>query len=197
MDNFNEKTFHMVTQVMHVIVNIVFYVVLVLAGLLVLGDIVLLFIPADSLVLDATVIEQLTIRVMSVEFEVPNELIAVEASVKWLLFFAVIAGLISLVFIGLVFYLLRAIIKDVRADEPFSDANVSNLYNLTLTFLFGSVILPAVFFFVGWRFIEVFSVDDAVVNYMIDLKWLFIGLLLGVLTGIFHYGSHLRKKVDH
>lgn len=196
MDNFNKKTFQVFTKITTVIVNIGFFVIMILLGVILLADIVLLFIPADILILDASVFEQLTVRIMNVEFEVPNELIAIEASVKWLVIFGLIAAIIGLAFVGFVFYLLRSILKDVRAEKPFSDDNVSNLYNLSLTFLLGSVIIPAAFFFVGWRFIEVFSIEEATVSYMIDLNWLFIGLLLGVLTGIFHYGSHLRKQVD-
>jgi len=197
MDNFDKKTFQVFTKITTVIVNIGFFVIMILLGVILLADIVLLFIPADVFILDASVFEQLTVRIMNVEFEVPNELIAIEASVKWVMIFGLIAAVIGLAFIGFVFYSLRSILKDVRAEKPFSDDNVSNLYNLSLAFLLGSVIIPAAFFFVGWRFIEVFSIEEATVNYMIDLNWLFIGLLLGVLTGIFHYGSYLSKQVDN
>jgi hypothetical protein len=91
---------------------------------------------------------------------------------------------------------LKDILKNVVDNAPFHEKNAKNILHIGYTFIAGSVCVPVSKAYVINKIIHAFDLNNMKAVYTVNVELLFIGILLILLSAIFHYGAYLQQEYD-
>ena len=192
---FDEKKFLGITRFMSVLSKILAILLIIAMGGLVIGLVVISFLPSDVLTVDLGFIDGLTFSFMNIEFRMAVDLFDGDYAIKTALILSLIAALVSIAFVYYIIRLLHLILVNVSNKKPFSESNVKYLFNMSYTFIIMSVTVPIFIYIAGRQVVNMLDID-ASISYGISSGPLFIGILIWILASIFQYGKYLQDEVD-
>jgi len=183
-------------RVLNVICSIVFWIAAVGFCTFLLANIVIAFVPANSVVMDATTSGSLTTTLggtMSFKFD-PQ--VSGKIMIKPFLedFFGWIA--VAALMTAMILFEIKRILKSVIQDNPFKKGNSRNLTVIALVLIIGSCILPFLEARVVSEIIRVLQIANINFSYSVDSTMMFSGIIVLILAGVFQYGNYLQEEVD-
>jgi hypothetical protein len=183
-------------KILNVICNVVFWVVVAGFGLFLLGNIVLLFIPASSVVINASTSGSLSATLGGTMFFNFVPQVSGDIGIKPFLqaFFAWIS--VAALMTGIILFEIKRILKSVIADHPFEKGNSKNLTVVAITLIAGSLIAPLLEGRVVSAIIAALKISNINFSYSMDCTLLFTGIIILILAGVFQYGNYLQEEVD-
>lgn len=123
--------------------------------------------------------------------EVPNETLLKKLYLTILLMSSSIGVLVSLILNQLVF-----ILKSVEEDRPFDKINAKRISIIGAILIISSFLIPIFELLVAKAMVETLSIQNASINYSINITLLVTGFMLFILSGIFSYGNYLQYEYD-
>jgi hypothetical protein len=99
-------------------------------------------------------------------------------------------------FVSVVLFEVKRILKAVVADNPFEKGNSKNLVVIAIALLVASIIMPIFESRIVTTIIEALKISNISTSYSIDGTLLFTGILILILAGVFQYGNYLQEEVD-
>ena len=185
----------MLARVLNIICQVVFWVTAAGFGLFLLASLVLLFIPAESVVINTNTLGPLSVTLGSLYLDftpqVSGDIILkpfLQALFAWI---SVSALLVSVILLK-----VKRILKSVVADHPFEKGNSKNLTVIAITLIVGSLIMPVLEGRIFFAIINALKISNIDFSYSLDCTLLFTGILILILAGVFQYGNYLQEEVD-
>lgn len=168
----------------------------ILLGILSLVAIVFLFIPKDALIVSLDEVANYEFMVNQISISISSLGLTGEISLKWIVVFGTSFLVFALAFASVFLYHLRHIIQLVKEDTPFSSENSRRLYFMGKLSIIASILIPIVnSIFLNYAF-NLVDFNAADINFMPNITYLFVGLLLIVLGSVFEKGSYLQSEYD-
>ncbi len=186
----------MLAKILNVICNILFWVAAVGFCLFLLGNLTLLFVPANSIVLNASTSGSLSATLGGTMFFKFNPQVSGDLMIKPFLqaFFAWIA--VAALMMSVILFELKRILKSVVQDNPFEKGNSKNLTIIAIALIAGSLVMPLLEGRIVSAIIRVLQISNINFSYSIDCTLLFTGIIILILAGVFQYGNYLQEEVD-
>lgn len=167
-----------------------------LIGLLMIGEVVVLLLPASLFVFDSSLfdvskeivllIRGLTAQSVSTTLELKPVILAFIPLTMFNIFFYVIC-----------MWQVKSILFSIKIDEPFRNKNAKSLFILCLAFIFNSFVLTnAESLFFDFAVHKLALVEVSLFSLSINWTMFFTGLLLFVLGGVFKYGNYLQDEFN-
>ncbi len=103
---------------------------------------------------------------------------------------------ISLLLVTIVLRQLKGIAKNVVDNKPFDEENAKSILYTGYAVIAGSLLIPISKAYTFNKIIHAFDLSNVRAVYTINLEVLFIGILLILLSSIFHYGAYLQQEYD-
>jgi len=91
---------------------------------------------------------------------------------------------------------LRGLLETVVAKNPFHRGNPRRIRDLGSAVTAAAFLIPGANSYVAWQMIRSFNLTGFSVLYTPDLKLVFAGLLLLILSAVFDYGCYLQEEMD-
>jgi Protein of unknown function (DUF2975) len=186
----------MLAKILNVICNILFWVAAVGFCIFLLGNIVLVFVPAKSIVLNASTSGSLSATLGGTMFFKFNPQVSGNLLIKPFLqaFFAWIA--VEALMMSVILFEVKRILKSVVQDNPFEKGNSKNLTIIAISLIVGACIMPLLEGRIFSAIIRVLQISNINFSYSIDCTLLFTGIIILILAGVFQYGNYLQEEVD-
>lgn len=193
---FNKKRFDIIIKFTHLFLKYSVRILYVLIALLIVGFVVVIFIPKSLLDFDLAILEEVNVQYFNIVYDLSDGGFTGIYNVKWLVTLLLFTGATNLIFFQFIQIQLRNVINDVKAESPFSENNVLFLKRVAYGFLIASVLLPLLN---GWLFmtmINTFEIYSATINFSLNFQMLFTGVLVLILAYVFDYGAYLQEEHD-
>jgi len=167
-----------------------------LIGILSLVAIVFLVIPANTLVVSLDQMSDFELMVNQISVAISSLGLTGSITLKWLVVLGTTFLVFSLLFAGVFLYHLRHIIDLVKEDKPFLYENANRLYFMGKLTIVASILIPIVSsLFLMYAF-NLVGFQEADINFMPNITYLFVGFLLIVLGSVFEKGAYLQSEYD-
>lgn len=101
-----------------------------------------------------------------------------------------------LLLITIVLKQLKGILKNVIHNLPFAQENAKGILNIGYSVIAGSLLGPFSRAYLINKIVAVFDFQNIKAVYTLNIEALFIGILLILLSAIFHYGAYLQEEHD-
>lgn len=194
--SFNQNRFKSLIQGTHLFLSWFIIGLYILIGLLGIALIVFTMLPKGLLDFDLSNIENINIQFSSVMYEIDESIFSGVVNVKWLLALGSLVGLVNIGFLQYILTLLRNMMKDVEAKQPFSEANVKRLKWIGIAYLVAAVVLPFANSMFFLHLIDLLDLFEANANFTIRFQSVFMGLIILILAYVFDYGAYLQEDHD-
>lgn len=186
--------FKRTAHVIRIIMQVMFWVTVVVSVLCAIAFVVINFLPEKLLTINGAK-GNFTLSVgdmVSYKINTINGDIVIKNIVRSILVMATlgIAG-----FSILINEVLK-ILKMVEIHKPFHEANSKSLRNIGILFIIGSVFYRAAAFFVIITTVETLKIPNIIVNYNIDGFMMLFGFIMFIISGVFKYGAFLQEEYD-
>lgn len=193
---FDKNKFDIVIKIVHLFLKWSVRALYVLIGLLVIGFVVIIFIPRSLLDFDIATLEDINVQLFNLIYEISDGNFAGIINVKWLIILSFFTGIMNIAFYQYIQIQLRNVIRDVKNATPFSKKNVMFLKRVAYAFLIASILLPLIN---NWLFataLNTFEIYNATIGFSMNFQSLFTGALVLILAYVFDYGSYLQEEHD-
>jgi len=186
----------MLAKILNIICNVVFWVTAAGFFIFLLGNIVLLFVPAEKVVINANLYGSLSATLGGNMFFKFIPQVSGDIMIKPFLqaFFSWIA--VAALMVSIILFELRRILKSVVADHPFEKGNSRHLTVIAITLIAGSLIVPVLQGRIFSAIIQALQISNIDFSYSMDCTLLFTGIIILILAGVFQYGNYLQEEVD-
>jgi hypothetical protein len=193
--NKSQVRMKMLARILNIICQVVFWITTIGCGLFLLASLVLLFIPAQSVAINANTIGPLSVTLGSLDLDF-NPQVSGDIFIKPFLqaLFAWIS--VSALLVSLILFRVKRILKSVVADHPFEKGNSKNLTAIAVTLIVASVIIPILEGRIFSAIIDALKITNIQFSSSLDCTLLFTGILILILAGVFQYGNYLQEEVD-
>ncbi len=193
--NKSQVRMKMLARILNIICRVVFWVTTAGFALFLLASLVLLFIPAESVVINANTIGPLSVTLGSLYLDF-NPQVSGDILIKPFLqaLFAWIS--VSALLVSLILFRVKRILKSVVADHPFQKGNSKNLTAIAIILIVASLIMPVLQGRIFSAIIDALKISNINFSYSLDCTLLFTGILILILAGVFKYGNYLQEEVD-
>ncbi len=91
---------------------------------------------------------------------------------------------------------LKSILKNVVGSKPFDEHNAKSILMVGYTVIASAVLVPFSKAYVSNKVIEVLELHQVHAVYTINAEALFLGIVIIILSAIFHYGAYLQQEYD-
>jgi hypothetical protein len=183
---------HVVAKVLQV----VFWLFIVIGGLLIIGGIVVHFTPDHYFVISDFYKGDLVFEIEGLfRYEFTNEL-GREVMLKPIILLVIPMILLNILFYLINFKLLRSILKTVIENRPFDEKNSKSLFIMSITFIAASFIFQIAGNIIFSKIFATIGIVGKGFTFTPDFTMLFTGILLAILSGVFKYGNYLQEEFD-
>lgn len=165
-------------------------------GLLLMGEIIVTFIPETVMTISFE--QSAYINDMLTQFT-GHEVLGIHDAIRLKPILLIVIGAIifNLVFYVINFWFLSKILGSVGQDQPFDVKNAERLSVMGITFIIGALIKDFVGEMAFVRILATVGLEfEGFMSYSMNFNMLFTGVLLLVLSGVFHYGVYLQYEYD-
>jgi len=194
--SFNQNRFKSLIQGTHLFLSWFTLGLYILIGLLGIALIVFLVLPKGLLDFDLSNLENINIQFSNVIYEIDESIFSGVVNVKWLFVIGSLVGLVNIGFLQYILTLLRNVVRDVEAKQPFSEDNIKRLKWIGIAYLVAAVVLPFANSMFLLHVINLLDLFEANANFMIRFQSLFMGLIILILAYVFDYGAYLQEDHD-
>lgn len=179
-----------------VILKVVYWIALVLTVIAFLLSIGVRFLPDDFSFFNYTTDGVFGISPDNIiQFEIARE--SIEGVNLIPIYSALLIGIfISLLLVTIVLRQLKGITKNVTDSNPFHEKNAKGVLYIGYTVIAGSLLIPISKAYTVNQIIHTFDLTNVRAVYTINVEVLFIGILLILLSSIFHFGAFLQQEYD-
>lgn len=186
----------MLAKILNVVCNVVFWMAAVGFCIFLLGNIALLFVPAKSIVINASTSGSLSATLGGTMFFKFNPQVSGDLMIKPFLqaFFVWIT--VAALIMSVILFELKRILESVVQDNPFEKGNSKNLTIIAIALIVGSLIMPLLEGRIVSAIIRVLQISSINFSYSMDCTLLFTGIIILILAGVFQYGNYLQEEVD-
>jgi hypothetical protein len=182
-------------RILNIICRVMFWVTTLGFGLFLLASLVLFFIPAQSVAINANTIGPLSVTLGSLNLDF-NPQVSGDILIKPFLQALFAWIFVSAALVSLILFRVKRILKSVVADHPFEKSNSTNLTAIAITLIVGSVIIPVLEGNIFSAIIDALKISNIHYSSSLDCTLLFTGILILILAGVFQYGNYLQEEVD-
>ncbi len=193
---FNKERFHGVIGIVYTILKWIIRFGYLVAGITVIGFLVVLFIPKDLLDFNMANLEHINVQFTNIMYQINGGFFTGIVNIKSLLLLLLFAGMINLGFYLFIMIHIKKLVGSVRNNVPFEKSNAIILRNLGIGYLIASVLVSVVNSWLMVSAVNTFDVINTTVNFSIDLQYVFIGVIILILAYVFSYGSYLQQEHD-
>ncbi|HOO43751.1 MAG TPA: DUF2975 domain-containing protein [Bacillota bacterium] len=193
---FNKERFHGVIGIVYTILKWIIRFGYLVAGITVIGFLVVLFIPKDLLDFNMANLEHINVQFTNIMYQINGGFFTGIVNIKSLLLLLLFAGMINLGFYLFIMIHIKKLVGSVRNNVPFEKSNAIILRNLGIGYLIACVLVSVVNSWLMVSAVNTFDVINTTVNFSIDLQYVFIGVIILILAYVFSYGSYLQQEHD-
>ncbi len=177
-------------------INLLFWLSIFLASIFFIASIVLLIIPIKSNFLLRLLNNSISLTPDNIiRFNLENISVNLvnlkEVFISYFIFFAIVSS-----FLIFITKQLKIIFNNVINNEPFNENNSKSILLIGYSVILGSIVFPLAKAVVIDKIINGFNFLNVSVVYSINLEGIFIGLLLVIVSSVFHFGSYLQNEHD-
>lgn len=184
------------TKVLKVVLDISFWVLLVLGVINLFGSVVMLFIPDTSFILNSSQYGHFRLSIEGmINFAISP---SVNSYISLKTYFQAVSLIIFVfsVIIVAILYELRQILRAVINNKPFDKKNPKRLSIIAIVLMIGSIVVNIVRIRMAKVIVDMMKIPGISINYNIDMSMLLYGFLILILAGIFKYGCYLQEEYD-
>lgn len=196
MEKNNLKIMNQGANVLAKVFQVVFWLFIVVGGLLIVGGIVVHFTPDHYFVISDFYKGDLVFEIEGLfKYEFTNEL------GRAVMLKPIILLVIPIILLYILFYLinfrqLQLILKTVIKNRPFDEKNSKRLLIMSITFIAASFLFEIAGSVVFSKIFETIGIVGQGYSFTPDFTMLFTGILLSILSGVFKYGNYLQEEYD-
>ncbi|KAB3532449.1 DUF2975 domain-containing protein [Alkaliphilus pronyensis] len=183
-------------KVVYSIVRIISWLIIILAGISLIMGLAVRFLPDNFNLINTSSKGTFALSPDNIiTFRIPNEMIrGINLKPLYSTFFTGIFVVLTLT--AIVLRQLLYILNNVVKGKPFDLVNAKKLFIIGCTFILGSFVIPVVKALLINKIIHHLSFDHVSTTFTISIELLFTGLLIILLSEVFHYGAYLQQEFD-
>jgi hypothetical protein len=196
MERNNLEKMNQGARVIAKVLQFVFWLFIVVGGFLIIGGIVVHFMPDHYFVISDFYKGDLVFEIEGLfKYEFTNEL-GREVMLKPIILLVIPGLLLSILFYLINLRQLKLILKTVIANRPFDEKNSKSLFIMSMTFIAASFIFEITGTIIFSKIFETIGIVGKGYTFTPDFTMLFTGVLLFILSGVFKYGNYLQEEYD-
>ncbi|NCD05815.1 MAG: DUF2975 domain-containing protein [Spirochaetia bacterium] len=196
MNESNYVKYKNLSRYLYKIINLLFWLSIFLAAIFFVVSIILLIIPIKSNLLLSPSNNSISLSPDNIiRFNLEN--ISVNLmSLKEVFIYSFFSFSIVSIFLAFITKQLKYIFFNVINNEPFNENNSKSILFIGYSVIIGAIVFPISKAIVIDKIINGFNFSNVNVVYSINIEGIFIGILLIILSSIFHFGSYLQNEHD-
>ncbi len=196
MNESNYVKYKNLSRYLYKIINLLFWLSIFLAAIFFVVSIILLIIPIKSSLLLSPSNNSISLSPDNIiRFNLEN--ISVNLmSLKEVFIYSFFSFSIVSIFLAFITKQLKYIFFNVINNEPFNENNSKSILFIGYSVIIGAIVFPISKAIVIDKIINGFNFSNVNVVYSINIEGIFIGILLIILSSIFHFGSYLQNEHD-
>ena len=130
-----------------------------------------------------------------IRFEIPQE--RIDGVNLTPIYSAILMGFfMTLLIVSMILRQLKVITKNVSENHPFHEMNAKSILYIGYAVVAGSLLVPISKAYTVNQVIRTFNFSHVKAVYTVNVEGFFIGILLILLSSIFHYGALLQQEYD-
>ncbi len=192
---YNKEKFSKFIHVVQVIVKVLKVILYVVLGFLVVAFFISAMIPQARFEVDLSQFENLDVRVSNIVNAVDPNLFNQVVNIKRLVVTGLIGAILNTSFVTFILIQLSKLLGNVK-EEPFNLQNSLILKNLGIGYFIASIVLKTYQSVVSNAAFQTVGIDQHGTAFGINFQYVFMGVLILILSYVFSYGSYLQEEHD-
>jgi hypothetical protein len=175
------------------IATVVLTVALAIVGILWIASWVL---PQSVFEFDLALLDSIDVDLNNLQYNLSGLQLDGIVNLKRVAIVGLGVGVLNIGFLLYLLVLLKRVMTNVAAKNPFVKENVTYLRYMGLGYLIASVILSWANSLFLYQVVETLDLYDATVNFSMEIPSLFMGAILLIVAYVFDYGTYLQEEHD-
>ena len=192
---YNKEKFSKFIHVVQIIVKVLKIILFIILGILGIAFIISAIIPQSRFEVDLSRFENLNVRISSIVNAVDPDLFDQVVNIKRFIVTGLIGAILNTTFVTFILIQLSKLLGNVK-EEPFNLQNSLILKSLGIGYFVASIVLKTYQSVVSNAAFQTVGIDQHGTAIGINLQYVFMGVLILILSYIFSYGSYLQEEHD-